>query len=350
MSYARASTSHVDLESPSSGGVFAADSEDEETGYRRSIQRYSQSPQAGLIQPPKRKESRRRSRAQSSQAGGYFGYRPDHPTSGGDEREDDPGGSSPVASPNLPATALGKLASYIGFSRPEQDVETGLARRTSGSRSRSARGSTSSHESDRRSPSPTTSEESWGYGDEDDDPGRELEEGYSSSLADDTSLPPQSRPQSPHLPLIPNNSDGIFGDPTGRGSDLIERKDFVSLAVPSRQTITLPDEDLSIRFTGYRTDTLRNTLWWAGCIGTGGALGLFGRWVPSVWVRFCGKEIAFEDAREGSWLMVEVSVENDQYLTLDSRLRMVTSTLSRYKSFLIHTPCPLSSPKVRRHL
>ncbi len=301
-SFFRSSSSHVDLLNSPSSGVFAVDSEDERPSAPPPHMSHSfQS--SGYIPQPKRKESRRRSRAQSSQAGGYFGYRPEHPVSGDDERADDDA-VSPLASPLRPATALGKIASYIGFARPEADEEQGHKR--SRSRSRSERGSASSHESDRRSATPTTSGESWGYGDEDDGYSEhEREEGYSSSLADDTSLPPQSRPQSPHLPLIPNNSDGIFGDPA-RGHDVIEAKDFVSLAVPSRQTILLPDEDLSIRFTGYRTDPFWNTLWWVGCILTFGVLALFGRWVPSVWVRFCGKEIAFEDGREGSWLVVEV--------------------------------------------
>lgn len=79
------------------------------------------------------------------------------------------------------------------------------------------------------------------------------------------------------------------------------------MEVPSRQTVLLPDEDLSIRFTGYRTDRFRQTLWYTGCVLTLGGLGLLGRWVPSIWVRFCGKEVAFEDAQGGSWLMVEVS-------------------------------------------
>ncbi|EIW73562.1 hypothetical protein TREMEDRAFT_67419 [Tremella mesenterica DSM 1558] len=86
---------------------------------------------------------------------------------------------------------------------------------------------------------------------------------------------------------------------------MTEAKDFASVAVPSRQTVLLPDEDLSIRFTGYRTDPLRSAIWWAGCFFTFGGLGLLGRWIPSIWVGFCGKETAFDEAREGSWLMVE---------------------------------------------
>jgi len=254
---------------------------------------------------PRRKESRQRSRAQSTQGAGYFGFRPEHPRSGEDERRNEEDGVSPLASPIRPSTALGKIASYIGFARPDHDVEAGIdARRPSRSRSRSSRESVSEN----ISRSPTSSADSWGCGDEDDGYSEhDREEGYSSSLADNTSLPPQSRPQSPHLPLIPNPSDGIFGEPASRGFDQAELKDFDSLAVPSRQTVVLPDEDLSIRFIGYRSDPFRNALWWAGCILTFGALGLFGRWVPSVWVRFCGQETTFEDERDGAWIVVEVS-------------------------------------------
>jgi cation-transporting ATPase 13A3/4/5 len=104
---------------------------------------------------------------------------------------------------------------------------------------------------------------------------------------------------------VPSSGDGIFGD-SSRGGDF-EPKDFPSSTVPSRQTILLPDEDLSIRFIGYRTDPFRNILWWIGCFLTFGILGLIGRWVPNVWVKFCGKEVAFDEAKEGSWLVVEVS-------------------------------------------
>jgi cation-transporting ATPase 13A3/4/5 len=295
-SIARPSASQLDLnaglQSPSSG-VFYVDSEDEQPGTSRH----------GPYSPAaRRRESKRRSRADSrAQQQGYFGYRPEH---------ESPAGSpdsliSPIAtSPHRHSTAFGRIASYIGFSR--DDEEGRHSRRPSFSRERSrdrsyasSRGAESSSE---------TSEEDWGYNDDDSDASSSHrasgEEGYTSSLADDTSLPPNSRPGSPHLPLIPTSSDAVFGE---RARDLDdEPKDFASTSIPSRQTILLPDEDLSIRFTGYRTDPLRNLLWWIGCIITLGGLGLIGRWVPSTWVKFVGKETAFEDAKEGSWLVVEV--------------------------------------------
>ena len=315
--FARASSSQADandLHSPSSG-VFLVDSDDDAPGPSvRHAHRNSETLQAGQMPYPRRRESRRKSRATSpAQSMGYVGYKPDH--SLGHDTRDNPDDatfpfSSSAASPTRPSTTLGKIASYIGFNRQEADEAAGLVgHRPSISRSRSRDGSFASSRGSGgpRSPSVSTSEESWGYGDEDDDYSDEPddEEGYNSSIADDTSLPPQSRPPSPHIPLIPNSTDAVFGGEPSRGPD-DEPKDFASDAVPSRQTILLPDEDLSIRFTGYRTDPFRNTLWWAGCICTFGGLGLLGRWVPSTWVNFCGKETAFDEATEGSWLVVEV--------------------------------------------
>ncbi|WVQ65814.1 uncharacterized protein L199_003992 [Kwoniella botswanensis] len=312
--FRRQTGSQVDLLQSPSSGVFAIDSEDEDHGAGQRMGRsYS------------KRSTRRHSRAQSSQvaapSGGYFSYRPDEhvqaqaqsPAAMDDDYEPSP--ASPMMSPARPSTTLGRIASYIGFSRNEvEDEEAGLpdGHRRSYSHSRSRRGSGSEASSRRhrtRSRSPSTSEEDDWYGDEDDADSymseRDPEEGYTSSLADDTSLPPQSRPTSPNMPLVPSATDGIFGEPNARPYDMAEPKDFVSVAVPSRQTVVLPDEDLSIRFTCYRTDPFRNAIWWFGCIVTFGALGLLGRWIPSIWVKFLGKETAFDEAKEGTWLVVE---------------------------------------------
>jgi cation-transporting ATPase 13A2 len=217
------------------------------------------------------------------------------------EREDEAG----------PSTTLGRLASFFGAGKHRDDDEESASRsrRTSmASSRRSGRG---------RSSSPTRSDsgsENWGYtshGDEDDaDTYSNVSErtdgnSYSSSLADDTSLPPQSRPTSPTIPLLP--SDGIFGDPVSHAHHDEPILDFGPCTTSSRQTIVLPDEDLTIRFTCYSSDPFRNALWWVACVLSFGILGLVGRWIPSVWVRWSGKETAFNDAKAGSWLVVEVS-------------------------------------------
>ncbi|KAL7423997.1 hypothetical protein Q5752_001582 [Cryptotrichosporon argae] len=266
----RARSSQIDVMATPSSAVFAADSGDEGDAM---LYRVDSRQQPGTP---------RRRRAESND---YFGR---HGHAHADA--DSPG----------PSNALARLASYIGLSK--HDYDEAYAGRPS--RSRSRRGSADSVSA--RSVSPVSSDDGWGYDDEDDElesrSGQgDLEEGYSSSLADDTSLPPQSRPQSPHLPLVPVAGDGIFGD--ARHGE--EPKEFGSTAVPSRQTILLPDEDLSIRFIGYQTDPVWNVLWWLGCIVTLGALGLVGRWSPKLWVRFCGKETSFDDASDGAWLVVE---------------------------------------------
>ena len=308
MSYHRPSSSQVELASPSSG-VFHVDTEDDEPGPSTRPAPHMGSSFASIGSVPKprasvrRHGSRRNRRTSSAAQGSYFAYQPGGPTASPDESTGSP--TSPL-SPARASTAFGKIASYIGFNRGEQDEEAGLSRGRRSTSDYSGRGSERSRSSGERSLSPTSSE-GWGYKDDEEWSDRpEGEEGYTSSLADDTSLPPQSRPQSPHLPLIPNSTDAVFGE-SGRGAEYEEPKDFVSVEVPSRQTILLPDEDLSIRFTGYRTDQFRRTLWLAGCVCTLGGLGLLGRWTPSIWVRFCGREVSFEEAKDGSWVMVEVS-------------------------------------------
>ncbi|EKC97467.1 cation transporting ATPase [Trichosporon asahii var. asahii CBS 8904] len=211
-------------------------------------------------------------------------------------REDE----SPAHSPQRTGSVLNRIASFLG--RREEGDEESLLRRQSTIDSR--------HSIESSQPS-ESSMDSWGYGKGDDDA-----ESYTSSLADDTSLPPQSRPQSPNLPLVPLPGDGIFGESTAHFNE-DEIKEFEEGVDPSRQTILLPDEDLSIRFTGYRTDPVRNTIWWILCICTLGILGLVGRWSPMLWVRFCGKETPFEDMKEGSWLVVETPYGDIHIVPMD---------------------------------
>ncbi|KAJ9112557.1 hypothetical protein QFC19_000574 [Naganishia cerealis] len=129
------------------------------------------------------------------------------------------------------------------------------------------------------------------------------EESYSSSLADDTSLPPNSRPSSPPIPLLP--SDGIFGDAHPEQQNLLASEQYAGPDTTYRQTIVLPDEDLKIRFTGHVTDTFRSVLWFFGCVFSFGILGLVGRWVPTVWIRWVGKPTDFDKSKEGAWAVVE---------------------------------------------
>ena len=224
-----------------------------------------------------------------------------------------------VSSPSI----IPRIASAFGFGggRDQADEESGRRRFRRDSRVRTRRESgtsrrrSSEYDSDRASDEISDLDQSgserWGYTSNEDDADTYSqvsdrasgEAGYTSSLADDTSLPPQSRPSSPPIPLLP--ADGIFGDPVTQHE--VPLQIFPESTTPSQQTILLPDEDLTIRFTSYQTDALRNTLWWVGCIITAGGLGLVGRWIPTVWIKWSGRETDFEEAEKGSWMVVEVS-------------------------------------------
>jgi cation-transporting ATPase 13A2 len=76
---------------------------------------------------------------------------------------------------------------------------------------------------------------------------------------------------------------------------------------PSRQMIHIPDEDSSVRFTGYETVPWRQHLWRTGCVLTMGLLGLLGHWFPHLWLRWVTREKAFIDLDSG-FIVVEVGV------------------------------------------
>lgn len=216
---------------------------------------------------------------------------------------------------------LPRIASAFGFGRLDDHPDESLGRRRSRSiGSRAGRSRRSSHVSSRsRGESADAMQymsdgtESWGYtSNEDDidtaslisDRGEGGDEGYSSSLADDTSLPPNSRPSSPPIPLLP--SDGIFGDPHPEQQNSLVSEPFAGPDTNYRQTILLPDEDLKIRFTGYVTAAFKSILWFLGCIVTFGILGLIGRWVPKAWIGWVGKPTDFKEKKDGAWAVVEV--------------------------------------------
>jgi cation-transporting ATPase 13A2 len=223
------------------------------------------------------------------------------------EDDYDQGPADPDEVPPSPGL-LPRIASAFGFhqNREDDDEEAGNRRRGSRSvRSASRRGSSVSRRASTDAPS---SEENWGYSSNEEDTYSESSDrthddgSFHSSLADDTSLPPQSRPSSP-IPLLP--SDGIFGDPSAP-NDSIQLDHFNDVSSASKQTILLPDEDLTIRFRGYVTDKLKSFIWLVGCILSLGILGLVGRWIPQFWVRWCGRETDFEQSGDNGWLVVEV--------------------------------------------
>lgn len=242
----------------------------------------------------------------------------DWPESPGADDTEEPDEAAGLRSPGI----LPRIASAFGFGKLDDKTDDGLGRRRSRSiGSRGARSRRSSHVSSRsRGESADASEymsdgtESWGYTSNEDDQdtsslisdrGEGGEEGYSSSLADDTSLPPNSRPSSPPMPLLP--SDGIFGDPHPELQNSQIGEPFAGPDTAYRQTIVLPDEDLKIRFTGYVTDTVKSILWFIGCVLSFGVLGLIGRWVPKAWIGWVGKATEFNKRKDGAWAVVEVS-------------------------------------------
>ncbi|GMK53976.1 hypothetical protein CspeluHIS016_0105620 [Cutaneotrichosporon spelunceum] len=269
-------------QSPGASGVFIHDSEDE--GEYAGGTRFGRARRASS-------QIRQQRRTRDSSVD-YVDGRDYTPRDDYGHRED-----TEAASPPESLSMLQRVTSYLS-GRRRADEESGFLYGREGVDSAGSNISIRSRSI--RSPSPVSSLDSWGYGGEDDD---ELNEGYASSLADDTSLPPQSPPGSPRLPLVPVMGGDIFGQSTGQYDE--EPKEFDESTEPSKQTVLLPDEDLSIRFTGYRTDTFRNIMWWIGCILTLGALALLGRWIPRMWVRFVGRETSFKEAKKGAWIVVE---------------------------------------------
>lgn len=172
-------------------------------------------------------------------------------------------------------------------------------------------------------------EERWGYssGEEDDNSSSddllihrhgEGDLGESSDM-DYGSLPPSPRGSLPNMALDP-----IFGDTRIEMDAPPEPPGPPPPGPPSRQTIFLPDEEITIRFIGYETIHWRQTLWRVGCIFTFGLLGLLGHWFPRLWLRWVAQEKAFKDSDDG-FIVVEV----------------YTHASSQYKFFL--------TLRVRRH-
>ncbi|KAH8119391.1 Ca-transporting ATPase [Phellopilus nigrolimitatus] len=73
---------------------------------------------------------------------------------------------------------------------------------------------------------------------------------------------------------------------------------------PSRQSIFMPDEDITVRFIGYDTIIWRQWIWRVGYIITFGLLGLLGHWFPRLWLRWVAREKAFKDSKNG-FIVVE---------------------------------------------
>lgn len=198
-----------------------------------------------------------------------------------------------------------------------------LSRRSSGSRSRRPSSSRRSLQlgSDYGTEGVVDDEEErWGYssGEElstsDADPESQslLEDGDSMYIHSDGG----SRPPSPtsSLPLLTGLSDAVFGEVDTRieMGELEANMSAPPPGPPSRQSVYIADEDMTVRFTGYEVIRWRQWLWNGGCVVSFGVLGLVGLWGPRTWLKWVAKEKAFESlVEEGSGkglIVVEVAV------------------------------------------
>jgi cation-transporting ATPase 13A3/4/5 len=74
---------------------------------------------------------------------------------------------------------------------------------------------------------------------------------------------------------------------------------------PSRQTIYLADEDVTLRFVGYEVLRWNSWAWRLACVLSLGILGLLGHWFPRLWLHWVTKERAFKELSDG-FIVIEV--------------------------------------------
>lgn len=167
------------------------------------------------------------------------------------------------------------------------------------------------------------SDDNWGYSSNESDSGSSR----ASIRSENNDLMPlhhrsSRHPDSPEptIPLLPQ--DPVFN--TGNGNAYLEPSapgrggaaaegpaaafaPIMSDQAGSRQIISLPDEDLALLFVAFETVRWRELVWWLGVVLTAGVLGLVGRWVPRLWVRWVGKETDFAaETNRRRWILVEV--------------------------------------------
>lgn len=153
-------------------------------------------------------------------------------------------------------------------------------------------------------------EERWGYssGEEDDSTGSHASRIPSPAVSevDFGSEPPSPGASPSHLPLF--SSDPLYGDEVRIEIDApLESLDPPPPGPPSRQTIYVADEDVTLRFVGYETIQWRQRLWWALSVLSFGILTLVGHWLPRLWLRWVVREKAFKDLKHG-FVVIEVCI------------------------------------------
>lgn len=95
-------------------------------------------------------------------------------------------------------------------------------------------------------------------------------------------------------------NDPLLGQDAERGGDGGDLELGVPVKVDvadSRQTIYIPDEDLTILFIGWGESAIKASLWYIGCFLSLGILWLLGRWIPDWYLRGRGRETSLEKAQ-----------------------------------------------------
>ena len=146
----------------------------------------------------------------------------------------------------------------------------------------------------------------WGYSSGEEDEPSDVEDIVrdKSSLASErtfSSYPPSPTP-SASLPLL--SGDQIFGNETRIDIDF-EPLDPPPPGAPSRQTIYLADEDVTVRFVGYEVLRWHSWAWRLACVLSLGTLGLLGHWFPRLWLHYVAREKAFKELSDG-FIVIEV--------------------------------------------
>lgn len=203
------------------------------------------------------------------------------------------------------------------FGRAPQTAESPTHSRRPSLMSRSSRSGLLRRQGSRRSDagsdyaleSEEGGDDRWGYASSEEDYESETSETQGADIdsIDLRSLDERSYPPSPGptLPLM-------AGDPIFGGEERIDMGELEPLAPPppgppSRQTIYIEDEDISVRFVGYETIPIRQALWRMCCVISLGLLGLLGHWFPRIWLRWVAREKAFKDTKDG-FVVVEVRI------------------------------------------
>ena len=182
----------------------------------------------------------------------------------------------------------------------------------------------------------------WGYSSGEEDEPSDAEDVAKSPVVIErafNSYPPSPVP-SVSLPLL--SGDQLFGNETRIDIDL-ESLDPPPPGAPSRQTIYLVDEDVTLRFVGYEILTLRSLAWRLACVLSLGTLGLLGHWFPRLWLRWVAREKAFKELFSG-FIVIEVRPNASCIGAIRScciRPPLVISRSSLYGGFpirIVHLP------------